>query len=134
MRYATLEIAMKISHERIATFFLQAGLAFVLFYAAISSLYEPDAWISYIPSFTTSIIPANASLVAVSFFQIILGVWLLSGIYARYAALVTTALIAGLVIFNLNELIITFRDTGLILAALALFFLTSGDPRESTGS
>jgi hypothetical protein len=125
---------MKVPNERIAAFFLQGGLAFVLFYAAISSLYEPDAWISYIPSFTTVIFPASTSLMMISFFQIALAIWLLSGLYVRYAALVTAALIAGLVVFNLNSLIITFRDIGLVLAAVALFTLTIDDPRKTTHS
>lgn len=122
---------MKVSNERIATFFLQGGLAFVLFYAAISSLYEPNAWVSYIPAFTTAIIPASTSLVMVSFFQIVLAVWLLSGFYMRYAALVTIALIGGLVVFNFDSFIVTFRDVGLILAACALFFLAK-DIRSTT--
>lgn len=118
---------MKMSYQRAAVFFLQAGLAFVLSYAAISSLQEPGAWVSYIPSFTTMFIPAATSLVLVSYFQILLAVWLVSGLYLKYAALVTAVLIFGLVLFNLNSLIITFRDIGLVFAALALFILTSKD-------
>jgi len=113
------------SYQRAAAFFLQGGLAFVLLYAAVSALQEPSAWISYIPAFTTSLIPAALSLILISYFQIILAIWLVSGFYTRYAALVAAALIFGLVLFNLNTLIITFRDIGLVLAALALFFLTS---------
>jgi len=107
----------------VASLLLRLGLAFVFLYAGISAFRQPEAWISFIPSFTTKFVAAKTSLDLISAMQIVLAVWLLSGVYIRYAALLATAFVVGLIAFNLNTLLITFRDVAIAAASLALFFM-----------
>lgn len=102
---------------------LRIGLAAVFLYAAVEAFRQPIAWVSFVPDFTTKFVAAKTSLDIISVIQIGLAAWLLTGKYLRLAAAVAIALFAGIVIFNLDSLYVTFRDFGLICMALALFFI-----------
>jgi len=92
-------------------------------YAAIAALRQPVAWVSFVPDFTTKLLPAKTSLDIISLAQIGLALWLLWGKYVRGAAAVAIVLLAGIMLFNLDSLYVTFRDFGLICMALALCFI-----------
>lgn len=100
--------------------FLRLGLATVFLYAAISSTLAPNEWVGYLPGLLTDRFPAATVLKVFSVYELLLAVWLLSGIYARYAGLLCAATLAGIVASNFSLLAISFRDIGLIFAALAL--------------
>ncbi|MBI4086108.1 MAG: DoxX family membrane protein [Candidatus Liptonbacteria bacterium] len=102
---------------------LRLGLAFVLSYAAVSSLLEPQNWVGYFPRFLFSILPERFLLPGFSIAQIILAVWLLSGRRLKWASLVSAGMMAGITLFNLNLFEVTFRDVGLFFMAVALWFL-----------
>lgn len=99
---------------------LQIGLAFVFLYAAIASFVNPNEWIGYLPPFMTKIVEPKMALDFFSVLQIGLAGWLLSGVYVRWAALASAAMLGGIIVFNLQLFDIAFRDVGLLLAALAL--------------
>jgi uncharacterized membrane protein YphA (DoxX/SURF4 family) len=107
-------------HSRLAPLFLRIGLATVLTYAAISSLINPNDWIGYVPIFIRDFIPATTVLAIFSVIQLGVAVWLLSGKHVRIAALVCAGMLAGIVVSNFSLLPISFRDIGLLFAALAL--------------
>lgn len=102
---------------------LRLGLAFVLGYAGISSFQHPLEWVGYMPHFLTAHIAATTLLKPFAVFELLLAVWLVSGKFVRYAALLAALLLAGIVVLNPSQLIITFRDVGLFCMALALFFI-----------
>ena len=104
----------------LAPLFLRLGLAVVFLYAAISSFISPNDWVGYLPGFVKSIVPATVVLGVFSVIELLLVAWLLSGVYVRFAALACVALLLGIVISNFSLLPISFRDIGLIFAALAL--------------
>lgn len=108
---------------KLATLMLRIGLAVVFLYAAISSIRNPDQWIMYVPSFTTRFMAAKTTLDAISVFQIVLAIVLLSGKFLRYAATLAAILFAVIIIFNLSSLLVTFRDIGLLFSAVALALL-----------
>ena len=58
-----------------------------------------------------------------SVFEIFLALWLLSGKFVKYAGLTSALLTASIVLIDLDQLIITFRDIPIIAASLALVFL-----------
>jgi hypothetical protein len=68
---------------------------------------------------------ATTGLRLIALVEIGLGVWLLTGKYAKYAAGSAVIMFAGIILVNLNQLIVTFRDIGLLFAALALYFTES---------
>jgi uncharacterized membrane protein YphA (DoxX/SURF4 family) len=100
---------------------LRIALAFVFLYASVSSFVSPSDWIGYMPKFMRGIVPDQLLLAGFSIYELGLALWLLSGLYARYAALLTATTLAGIVALNPALLPITFRDVGLFIAALALF-------------
>ena len=100
---------------------LRIALAFVFLYASISSFLSPNDWIGYMPSFMRGVVPDQLLLAGFSIYELGLALWLLSGLFARYASLLTAATLIGIVVLNPALLPITFRDVGLFKAALALF-------------
>lgn len=109
-----------LDNTKIAPLLLRIGLATVFMYAAVSSFIDPNEWVGYLPSFMTKIVDAETLLPLFSIFELTLAAWLLSGVYVRFAALVCAATLAGIVVFNFSLFAISFRDIGLIFAALAL--------------
>lgn len=119
-------------YPRLSTIFLRMGLATVFIYAALGSTLSPNNWIGYLPPFFTAMFPAPSVLMVFSIVELALAVWLLSGVYVRYAALVSFFMLGGIVLSNFALLDISFRDIGLMFAALALACLPANDDeRES---
>lgn len=110
---------------------LRVGLGFVFIYAATSSLVNPQDWVGYLPGMVTDHISGETALKLGSVGQLILAVWLLSGIYVRYAALLAAVMLAGIVVVDFGQLLITFRDVGLMFAALALAAMPTTSDRKS---
>ena len=108
---------------QVASLILRLALAFVFAYAAIDSLLHPSDWVGYMPHVADNIISRYTLLTIVSIYQLILVVWLLVGRYARYAAVLSALTLAGITVVNLSIFSITFRDVGLLLAAVALVFV-----------
>lgn len=102
--------------------FLRAGLGVIFLYAAISSFSNPEDWVGYIPQFARDAVQAETLLKFFSIYEFLLALWLLSGKYVRYAALLSALTLAGIVVSNFSLFAITFRDIALIFASLALFF------------
>ena len=109
-----------IKKQNISAWLLRIGLATVFLYAVISSTLNPSDWVGFMPSFATKIVEAATLLKVFSIFELFLSLWLLSGFYTRYAALVAAVMLAGIVFTNFSLFAISFRDIGLIFAALAL--------------
>lgn len=89
-------------------------------YAAISSFLDPKEWLGYLPTLLTENLDGEVVLKVFSVYELALAAWLLSGVYIRYAALLCAATLAGIVVTNFSLFAISFRDIGLIFAALAL--------------
>lgn len=101
---------------------LRIGLAAVFLYASVSSFKNPQDWVGYLPRFAKDIVPAATLLHLFSIYELLLAGWLLSNRAVKYAALAAAVTLAGIVSFNFSLFAISFRDIGLIFAALALFF------------
>ncbi len=108
---------------RFAILLLSIGLAITYFYAAISGLQHPSDWIGFFPPFLRDNPLAGTMLTGFSIFEIILGVWLISGIRTVLAAVISTLLMIGIMVATPDSLVITFRDIGLAFASMALAVL-----------
>jgi uncharacterized membrane protein YphA (DoxX/SURF4 family) len=108
------------ARSRLAPLLLRVGLAIVFLYAAISSLISPSDWAGYLPAFIKDILPTTIVLGIFSVIELLLAAWLLSGVYVRFAALICGAMLVGIIVSNFSLLPISFRDIGLLFAALAL--------------
>lgn len=101
---------------------LRAALALVFLYASVSSFLSPQDWVGYFPQLLRDVVPAGLLLPFFSIYELALAVWLLTGWYTKYAALLAAATLAGIVVSNFQLFPITFRDMALMLTAVALFF------------
>ncbi|MES2876496.1 MAG: hypothetical protein V4678_03440 [Patescibacteria group bacterium] len=107
----------------LASISIRVSLAIVFAYAAIGAFIQPNAWIGFVPEFTNNFIDPKLALDIISVLQLVLAVWLVTGVYVKFAAAAAIALLAGVLITDFETILITFRDIGLIGAALALIFL-----------
>lgn len=105
----------------LAQFLLRFGLAFAFLYSAVSGFLEPDLWVGFLPSFLLPLgLAPELALQILGAAEIILALWLLWGRYLEIAGLLAFLFLAGIVIFNLSQMAIVFRDMALAAAALAL--------------
>lgn len=111
------------SNINITSWLLRIGLAIVFLYAAISSLQHPLEWVGFLPTFLTKEVAATTLIKFFAVYELILALWLLSGKFLKYCALLCALTLAGIVITNPSQLITTFRDIGLACMALALSFV-----------
>jgi hypothetical protein len=118
-----MTVKLKLNKQNLPGVLLRIGLALVFLYAALDSLKEPLIWTGYLPGFMTSVFKPVMAVRILAVYELLLAAWLLSGKYKKYAALVCSLTLAGIIAANTKQLIITFRDIGLLFAALALFFL-----------
>src|SRR5260221_12457966 len=110
----------------VASIILRLGLAFVFFFAAATSLLDPQSYYKFIPSIVTQVVPGTVFLMAYGIFEIALGLWLLSGKGSFYSGMLAALLLFTLTFFNLQEINIFFKMVALFFAPLPLVAL-SGD-------
>ena len=103
--------------------FLRIGLAFAFFYAALAAYFDPNSWIGFFPDFLRNAFPSSILLNGFSIFEIILGLWLLSGRFLFWSGLAAAGVLAGITVFNFRLMDIVFRDVSLFFAALSLITL-----------
>lgn len=118
---------MAVKHKddsQAAALVLRLGLAFIFAYAGAASFLNPMEWAGYLPSFASAVISVTVIIQFMALAEVALAIWLVSGKYLFYAAIASTVLLAGITATNLSLLIITFRDVGLVAAALALVLLS----------
>ncbi|HVC35975.1 MAG TPA: DoxX family membrane protein [Candidatus Dormibacteraeota bacterium] len=111
------------SKNMLASLLLRIGLAAVLIYASVSSFVTPSDWIGYLPHFMTNHVSGQLLLHVFSVYETALAIWLLSGIYLKYAAVIAALTFSGIILTNLGLLAVTFRDITMVFAALALIFI-----------
>lgn len=114
---------LRLDNPRYARWLLQIGLAAVFVYTGVGGLLQPDFWIGYLPTFLGNLIAPNVLITLFAMYELLLAIWLLSGLWLRWASLVTALTLTGIVLLNLSSFIVTFRDIGLIFMALALIFV-----------
>lgn len=123
MQGGTVGVKEIIKNRSLPLWLLRIGLATMFLYAAISSFLQPTEWLGYLPGFVSSMFDGELVLKLFSVVEIALAVWLLSGVYTRYAALLAAVMLIGITVSNFSLLAISFRDIGLAFAALALALL-----------
>ena len=114
------------SKIKIASILIILGLVIVFLYAAIDSFLSPSEWVGFFPFWMRKIVPVGVLLPAFSVFEIFLSIWLLSGKYIFYAAIVAGITLFGIIVFNPSQFDITFRDISPLFAAAALAVLNRG--------
>ena len=117
------KIVCRFSSCCIGDLFIQVGLAFIFLYAGIAILTDPFSWIGYIPSFFEDIglgLSRETLLKMHGVFDIILGLWILSGFWRMYAGIIAGITLVFITGFSgIESLVVTFRNIGLACMALS---------------
>ena len=107
---------------------LRLGVAFALLYPPWSALSDPSAWIGYFPLFM-KFLPDPVLLYTFGAVEVILALWILSGWKIFYPSLIAAVMLVGIVVLNMPEFQVLFRDLSIAAMALALALLHL--PREN---
>ncbi|OGG61178.1 hypothetical protein A3C87_03450 [Candidatus Kaiserbacteria bacterium RIFCSPHIGHO2_02_FULL_49_34] len=104
---------------------LRIALAFSLMYPALSALQNPYAWIGYFPPFILSGavsfgISSLTLLHTFGFVEFVLALWILSGKKIFIPTSAAAVMLGGIILFNLSQFDILFRDIPILVIALVL--------------
>lgn len=106
--------------DRTVHFLVRAGVAFAFLYPAINALFDPYSWLGYFPKFMHGIVSDAVLLHGFGAFEVMLALWILSGKNIFLPSTVATLMLLAIVLFNLQDFQIVFRDVSLAAAAAAL--------------
>lgn len=99
---------------------LRIGIASVFLYAAVSATLNPLNWVGYLPQYLRNIFPGDLLLKSFSFYELVLGVWLLTGWKSFYSAVLSSLTLFGIIVTNLGAFDITFRDVAILFSSISL--------------
>ncbi len=101
---------------------LRIGLAFAFLYPAVAAWLDPFAWIGYFPPFLLTLVDPHEMILLHAFgvTEIIIGLWLLWGRSITIPATAAAVYLFAIVVFNLNQIDVIFRDISILAIAIAL--------------
>ena len=103
---------------------LRLGLSLVFIYATLHMLLDPQNWLGFVPNWIGKLIDPKLFLTIHSIFELLLGLAILFGWFLEPASLIAALDLAAIIVFfGVDD--ITFRDFGLLMAAVALFLLAT---------
>jgi len=107
--------------EALRLLLLQSGLAFVLVYASLSTLFDPLKFVGYVPSWMAMPgIGMGPMLRCFACFELVLAIAMMTRRFARPAALAAALTLAGVTVTNPSQFDVLFRNVAIVCAALAL--------------
>ncbi|MDO8467918.1 MAG: DoxX family membrane protein [Nanoarchaeota archaeon] len=111
---------MKINGEN-GKIVLRISLSLVFLWFGINQIYSPTSWTGFVPPFVSSIISPGTVVLMNGSLEIILGLFLISGLYVRFSSLVLAVHLFAIAL-PMGYNAIAIRDFGLAFATLAIFF------------
>lgn len=99
---------------------LRISLALVFLYFGISQLTNQTYWIGFVPTFLTTILPATKIVFLNGILEVILGTFLLIGLYTRISSLILSLHLAAITL-SIGFEPTGIRDFGLTIATLTIF-------------
>jgi len=103
---------------------LRIAIAGAFLYPPIAAISDPYSWIGYFPRFVTGLpIPAILILHTFGLLEVVIAFWILWGRKIWLPSIAAAGLLLAIVIFNLGDINVLFRDVALAVAALALAFM-----------
>jgi uncharacterized membrane protein YphA (DoxX/SURF4 family) len=103
---------------------LRIGTAFAFIYPPVSAFFNPYAWTGYFPAFISTL-PVN-ELTLLHIFgitEICIAVWILLGKNLRIPLLIAIIMLIAIIVFNMNQFNVLFRDVPIIGMCIALYLL-----------
>ncbi len=107
--------------KKYAPIILRLGTALLFLWFGINQLFDSSSWISFLPSWTSSLpISQNSFVLINGGFETVLGIMLLIGFATRISALLLSLHLLGIVsTLGYNDLMI--RDLALSIATFTIF-------------
>jgi hypothetical protein len=99
---------------------LRVAIAFAFLYPPFDAISHADAWVGFFPNFLLEHFPGNTLLIVWGVVQAAIGLWILSGKRIFIPSVLAVLSLCAIVIFNLAEMEVVFRDISLALVAAAL--------------
>ncbi len=110
--------------QRAVLLLLRFGVAFAFLFPPLNAFLDPYSWIGYFPGFLMDIVPDMVLLHVVGIVEIIIGLWILSGRKIFIPSVAATAMLLLIVLFNLSDFQVLFRDLSIAAMALALALMS----------
>ncbi|KKU91299.1 MAG: hypothetical protein UY23_C0002G0038 [Candidatus Jorgensenbacteria bacterium GW2011_GWA1_48_11] len=104
------------------TAIIRFGLGLVFLYAGLLMWVEPASWLDFVPAWLGKIIERHTLLSIYAVFELFVAALLLFNKWVKLAAFLAFLDFLSIIVFYGVDLV-TFRDVGLMLSALALLFL-----------
>ncbi len=108
---------------------MRVSLAFAFLYPAVNAIFDPSSWIGYFPPFMMGYVPDEVLLHSFGALEALLAVWVLSGWKVHIPASLMALMLLGIVMFNIPQFQVTFRDLSILGIALALVVIS---PRRNS--
>ncbi|MEK7574838.1 MAG: hypothetical protein AAB511_01245 [Patescibacteria group bacterium] len=108
------------SREKTAWLILRIGVAFAFLYAGIGGFVDPQSWLGWFPKFMRDLVPEVLLLQIWGVYEIVTGLWILSGKNIFIPSLVASLSLTGLIVFNFPLMDIIFRDVTILAVTIAL--------------
>ncbi len=108
------------SKNALASLILRVGIAFAFLYAAIDAFVDPYSWTAFFPRFVRGVLPDLTLLHLFAVVEILIALWILSGKKIFIPSALAALMLAAIVLFNVPEFQLLFRDLSIAAAALAL--------------
>jgi hypothetical protein len=114
----------KMKNKRGVDLALRFAVVISFLYPPISAFFDPYTWVGYLPGFLGAL-PVNQLLLLHSFgvFEVLLAVWILLSKRPMVPSVIAALVLLCIVLFNLPQFEVLFRDVSILLAAVALALL-----------
>lgn len=107
--------------KNLSRIILRFSLGLVFLYFGINQVINPDNWVGYIPGFLNGVIITANNLVMINgLMEIILGIFMILGLYLRFSSL-ALGIHLLFISFSLGFTPIGVRDFGLAMVTLVVF-------------
>mgnify|MGYP001166529298 FL=1 len=97
-------------------------MAFAFIYPAVSAWFNPYAWVGYFPPIVLDFVGSNDVILLHAFgvTEILIGLWIILGRKILLPSIIASAYLVGIILLNLNQMDVIFRDISILAIALAL--------------
>ena len=103
---------------------LRIGVAFSFLYPPISAFFNPYSWVGYFPVFISDTgLDMLLLLHIFGVIEIAIGLWVLSGKRIFIPSAIAVLMLASIVLLNITQMDVLFRDVPILLMAIALCIL-----------